>query len=247
MSDARPDMLTDEILEDCLQALQRSVDRGESATAAEVSAFARIAPATAEAAFRELRARGLLTTREDLPVLSSEGQRQAAALLRRHRLSERLLTDVLGLPWDRVHDEAMRLEHSLTPESEQRLVSLLRDPETCPHGVPIPGRDGSPPPDPPRPLATIPAGRRVRIVQVTQEDGGFLRYLASLGLLPDAVLVVEELAPFGGPMLIRVGEARYAVGRDVAGKILVRAEFDGPGPQRQRRRRRSRRPEEREE
>lgn len=230
--------VTDEILEDCLQAVQRSADQGRAATAADVAAFARVSASTAEAALRELRTRGLLDSGVDGLALSEEGRRQAAAVIRRHRLSERLLTDVLGLPWDRVHDEAMRLEHSLTPEAESRLRSLLKDPDTCPHGSPIPGSDGAEVPAA-QSLDTVPAGARVRIEQIVEEEAALLRYLASLGLLPKAMLTVEEVAPFGGPLLVRVGSARYAIGQDVAAKILVRGDV-GPGSRRHRQRRRGR-------
>ena len=147
MTDALDPIVTDEILEDCLQAVQRSADQGRAPTVEDVTAFARIPASTTEAALRELRSRGLLDGVSDGLVLSDEGRRQAAAVIRRHRLSERLLTDVLGLPWDRVHDQAMRLEHSLTPEAEARLTSLLNDPETCPHGNPIPGTGANDDPD----------------------------------------------------------------------------------------------------
>jgi DtxR family transcriptional regulator, Mn-dependent transcriptional regulator len=238
MTDALDPIVTDEILEDCLQAVQRSADQGRAATAGDVTAFARIPAPTADAALRELRVRGLLEAKTDHLALSDEGRRQAAAVLRRHRLSERLLTDVLGLPWDRVHDAAMRLEHSLTPEAEARLTSLLNDPETCPHGSPIPGSDGTGTQHT-RTLDTVPAGTQVRIEQITEEQATLLRYLASLGLLPKAELSVEEVAPFGGPLLVRVGGARYAIGRDVAAKILVRGDTE-PEPRRHRNRRRGR-------
>ena len=236
MMDALEPIVTDEILKDCLQAVQRTADQGRAATAADVTAFAHIPAPTAEAALRELRSRGLLDSGSNGLALSDEGRRQAAAVIRRHRLSERLLTDVLGLPWDRVHDEAMRLEHSLTPEAEARLTSLLKDPETCPHGGPIPGSDSGEA-QPTRSLDTIPAGTQVRIEQIAEEEAALLRYLASLGLLPKAQLAVEEVAPFGGPLLVRVGGARYAIGRDVAAKILVRGDAE-PEARRHRHRRR---------
>jgi DtxR family Mn-dependent transcriptional regulator len=238
MTDDQSPAVTDEILEDCLQAVQRSVDQGRAATTQDVTAFARVPAPIAEAALRELRIRGLLEAKSDCLALSDEGRRQAAAILRRHRLSERLLTDVLGLPWDRVHDEAMRLEHALTPEAEARLTSLLNDPETCPHGGPIPGSDGIAAAHT-RTLDTVPAGTQVRIEQITEEEAALLRYLASLGLLPKAELSVEEVAPFGGPLLVRVGGARYAIGRDVAAKILVRGDAE-PEPRRHRNRWRGR-------
>ena len=239
--DAQTSGLTDEILEDCLQALHRMEAQGRHATLDDVMAFARIPPEVVEAALRELQTRGLIDAWGDAIIrLSDEGQHQAASVVRRHRLSERLLTDVLGLPWDRVHDEAMRLEHSITPEAESRLQSLLHDPETCPHGAPILGLDEAPARPDLQGLDTVPAGTQVRVQRVMEEEASLLRYLSSLGLFPRADLVVEELAPFGGPLLVRVGEARYAIGREVAAKILVSRATDTGTPHRHRHRRRGR-------
>ncbi|MBI4839943.1 MAG: metal-dependent transcriptional regulator [candidate division NC10 bacterium] len=214
---------TDEVLEDCLQAIHRLEGQDGGAPLGEVAAFARITPATAREALQALQDRGLVLNDQPGSVsLTSEGRRQAAGVLRRHRLSERLFADVLGLPWDRVHDEAMRLEHALTPEAEARLATLLNHPETCPHGGPIPAADGSLTVPPTRPLDGVPAGTRVWIQQIIEEEATLLRYLASLGLLPRTELRVEEVAPFGGPLLVQVGDARYALGREVAAKILIR-------------------------
>ena len=213
---------TDEILEDCLQAVHRLEGQGRAADLTEVAAFARITPASASQALDELEARGLLQNgRPDRVGLTDEGRRHAVGVLRRHRLSERLFADILGLPWDRVHDEAMRLEHALTPEAEARIAALLNHPETCPHGAPIPAADGSLTLPATQTLDQVPAGARVWIQQIIEEEAAFLRYLASLGLLPGAELRVQEVAPFGGPLLVQVGDARYALGRNVAAKILV--------------------------
>ncbi len=220
--------VTDETLEDCLQAVHRLEGQGRAADLGEVAAFARIAPATAQEALRELQARELVgNSQPGCVTLTEEGRRQARGVLRRHRLSERLFADILGLPWDRVHDEAMRFEHALTPEAEARLATLLNHPETCPHGGPIPAADGSLAPPATRPLDQVPAGSRIWIQQIVEEEASFLRYLASLGLLPGAELRVEEVAPFGGPLLVQVGDARYALGREVAANILVRNESGG--------------------
>jgi DtxR family transcriptional regulator, Mn-dependent transcriptional regulator len=238
MNDATGPGLTDELLEDCLQALHRISAQGRAVEVGEIAEFARVTPSEAEAALSELRSRGLIGA--DYPthiVLTDEGQKQAACILRRHRLSERLLTDVLGLPWDRVHEEAMRLEHALDAEAESRLESLLNHPETCPHGAPIPVLDGGRALPVTRPLDQVRVGTSVRISQIIEEDGALLRYLASLGLLPEARLTVEEAAPFGGPLLVRVAGARYALGREVAAKILVNGDSDErTGPVRARRR-----------
>ena len=214
---------SDEMLEDCLQAVQRLEGQGRAANLQEVAAFAGITPASAIQAVGELLVRGLVQNgKPDCVSLTQEGRRQAAGVLRRHRLSERLFADILGLPWDRVHDEAMHLEHALTPEAEARIATLLNHPQTCPHGAPIPAVDGSLELPATRPLDRVPAGTRVWIQQIAEEEATFLRYLASLGLLPGAELCVREVAPFGGPLLVQTGDARYALGRDVAAKILVR-------------------------
>jgi DtxR family Mn-dependent transcriptional regulator len=228
----RPTAPTDELLEDCLQAVHRLEAPGLGARAEDVAGFARVTVAAVRDALEELAARGLV--KNGLPqgvTLTDEGRRLAAGILRRHRLSERLFADILGLPWDRVHDEAMRLEHVLTPDAETRLAALLNHPKTCPHGGPIPAADGSLRVPATRALVQVPAGGRVRIQQIVEEEARFLRYLASLGLLPGAEVQVEEVAPFGGPLLVQVGEARYALGRDVAAKILVQdAAWEAPDP-----------------
>ena len=232
MASPRPTALTDELLEDCLQAVHRLEGAGRGADLGRVAAFARVTEAAAREALQELGARGLVQNGQPGGItLTPEGRRQAVGILRRHRLSERLFADILGLPWDRVHDEAMRLEHALTPEAEARLAALLNHPNTCPHGGPIPAADGSLSVPATRPLDRVPAGARVQIQQIVEEEAAFLRYLASLGLLPGAEVRVEEVAPFGGPLLVRVGQARYALGRDVAAKILVPdAEWEEPDP-----------------
>jgi DtxR family Mn-dependent transcriptional regulator len=231
-----PPRFTDEMLEDCLQALHRLESEGRPADIAALAAFARISPGDVGRVLAELERRGLVANGQPERIaLTPEGERLAAGVLRRHRLSERLFADLLGMPWDRVHDEAMRLEHALSPEAEARLARLLNHPATCPHGGPIPTADGPVPPGAAERLDRVPAGRRAWIHQIVQEEASLLRYLASLGLLPGAEIHVEEVAPLGGPLLVRLGGARYALGRDVAAKILVqeeRARPDAPPPAR---------------
>lgn len=154
-------------------------------------------------------------------VLTDEGRTAAARLVRRHRLSERFLTDYLDLPWDQVHEEACKFEHALSDEVEARLAARLGNPLTCPHGRAIPGEDGELAPEEARTLAELGAGEKSTISFVSDEKPELLRYLSSLGLLPETIVSVEDVAPFGGPLLIRVGRSRYALGREVASKIFV--------------------------
>ena len=153
--------------------------------------------------------------------LTLEGERLALQVIRRHRLVERLLTDVLKVPWDAVHEQACRLEHSVLPHVEARIEEMLGDANTCPHGQPIPTADGRIITAPAQPLTSLEPGSRARIVRIALEAADFLRYLASLGLLPNVEVTVETKAPFDGPLMVRVGEAHYALGREVAGAIMV--------------------------
>ncbi len=236
MSDGTGIPVTDEILEDCLQALYRVEADGQSPTAERLASQARVATPVVQEALRELAGRGLLDDPMGWPRFTEEGRRQAAAVVRRHRLSERLLTDILGIPWEQAHEEAMRYEHTITADGEARLAALLQHPATCPHGAPIPGMNGGLHAPVTLTLDRLPAGTRARIHRIAEEETTFLRYLASLGLLPRAEVRVEEVAPFGGPLLVRVGAAQYALGRDVCAKIFVEAE-PGALPARSRSRR----------
>jgi DtxR family Mn-dependent transcriptional regulator len=155
--------------------------------------------------------------------LTAKGQRAAKTLVRRHRLSERFLTDVLGLDWESAHREACKLEHVLSPEVEEKLAEMLGNPETCPHGYPIPDEKGHIREDERiKPLCDFSADEKGCIARVEEEEPQLLHYLASLGLMPDVDIEVKEVAPFGGPLLVKIGDTQYALGREVASKIYTR-------------------------
>jgi DtxR family Mn-dependent transcriptional regulator len=154
-------------------------------------------------------------------ALTQKGEKMAVGLVRGHRLWERFLTDVLGLSWDKVHEKACELEHISSPEMQDGLERLLDNPETCPHGYPIPSKDGVYATQRSRPLAQLAPGDEAMIVKVSEEEPKMLQYLATLGLLPKVRLTVEEIAPFRGPLLIKVGNAKYALGREIASHIEV--------------------------
>jgi DtxR family transcriptional regulator, Mn-dependent transcriptional regulator len=160
-------------------------------------------------------------------TLTAEGRHQALGLMRGHRLLERFLTDTLKLPWERVHEEAARLATVLAPDVADALDTFLHHPATCPHGNAIPSLDGGLPDDGDVPLSRLTAGQRGVITRIEREELELLRYLATLGLLPETTVEVEEVAPFGGPLLVRVGSSRYALGRKVAARVRVRVGASG--------------------
>jgi DtxR family Mn-dependent transcriptional regulator len=210
-------------IEEYLEAIFK-LQRGEApVTVKRLADEMGVSPPSASEMLARLRAAGLVTEAGSPGIrLSEQGEVEGAALVRRHRLSERFLVDYLDMPWDVVHEEACKLEHVLSPEVEARLAAQLGNPRTCPHGHVIPDADGSLVEEELRPLAQLAPGERGVIACISEEDGALLRYLGSLGLVPDTSVEVESIAPFGGPLLVRVGAAQYALGREVAGKILLR-------------------------
>jgi DtxR family Mn-dependent transcriptional regulator len=215
--------LRSENREEYLEAIFKLAQQPEGATVSHVAEELGLAAPSVSQMVARLAGEGLVERDPAGRVLLTvEGRREALRLVRRHRLSERFLTDYLDLPWDQVHDEACKFEHVLSDEVEERLAAHLGNPETCPHGRVIPSASGELPEEKARPLAELSAGQKSTISFVSDEHPDLLRYLSSLGLLPKTAVSVEDVAPFGGPLLVRVGRARYALGREVAGKIFVR-------------------------
>ena len=125
--------------------------------------------------------------------LTESGRSLAEKVVRKHRLAERLLVDVIGLEWHKVHREAGRWEHVISDDVEARLVELLGDPATCPHGNPIPGSGSRPLPISTRPLAEVGTGERIRLLRISEEvelNMGSLTLLGEGGFIPGVVAVV---------------------------------------------------------
>ena len=155
--------------------------------------------------------------------LTPKGRTQAEAVVRKHRLAERLLTDVIGLAWDKAHEEAGRWEHVISDEVEGLLTKLLGNPATCPHGNPIPGapagrRDLSA-------LSLCHPGDRVRLERVTEQvevDQQALSYLADHGFTPGTDAEVKSRAP-DGTLVLDMAGGSIAVGPALAHQLYVAA------------------------
>jgi DtxR family Mn-dependent transcriptional regulator len=176
---------------------------------------------TVTATLHRLEKAGLIERPNGGVELTEEGRAQAVSIIRRHRLAEVFLHDVLQLPWDVVHDEACRWEHALSPKVADALESFLEDPERCPHGHVIPRAGGTLTASEGIPLASATAGRRYRVADVDERGGEFLAYLGGLGLYPGTELEVLDVAPFEGPITLRIGDEQRAIGRDAASRIGV--------------------------
>lgn len=212
-----------ESIEEYLEAIYKLEQKISPVTTSALAEQLGVSSASVSEMARKLAKRGLVTREPYKGVaLTAEGKSRALVLIRRHRLWERFLTDMLGLPWDQVHEEACRLEHATSPLVEERLAQLLGEPETCPHGHPMPTAKGEMAVEAGCPLAELTEGQRAVVLRVPERDPALLQYLASLGLRPQAIIQVEAKAPFQGPLTVRVGEARHVLGQELAAKITVR-------------------------
>jgi DtxR family Mn-dependent transcriptional regulator len=181
-----------------------------------------VAPASVTGMIKKLADLRLVVYQPYQGVVTTEaGQKIALEVIRHHRLVELFLAEALGVPWDQVHAEAHKIEHVLSEDLVERIDAALGHPTTDPHGAPIPARDGSiEQPDVIR-LADLHLGQSATVAEVNDRDPALLRYLGELGLYPQARVSVLGLAPFGGPITIRVGNAEHALGPTVAAHILV--------------------------
>jgi DtxR family Mn-dependent transcriptional regulator len=146
--------------------------------------------------------------------LTDSGRKLAEGVVRKHRLAERLLVDVIGLEWHKVHREAGRWEHVISDDVEARLVELLGDPATCPHGNPIPGSHSPAPSVATRPLATVKEGERIRLLRISEEvelNLGSLTLLGESGFIPGAVAVVGNRDGEGNMEVVVEGGAAEAL------------------------------------
>jgi DtxR family Mn-dependent transcriptional regulator len=207
---------------ECLDAIYR-LHRQGSASIVRLARRLDLGEAEVQTRVRALVAAGLIRSEaSDRLAPTDAGERVALRLVRRHRLLERFLSDTLGLPWERVHEEAGRLTPVVADDIADAIAKHLGSPATCPHGNPIPDADGRLDDDRATPLTRLRAGQAATILRIEREEPELLKYLAALGLLPDTRIEVEEVAPFGGPILVNTGASRYALGRKVAARILVR-------------------------
>ena len=213
-------------VEDYLKAIYDLERDAHPAATNDIAERLAVSPASVSGMMRRLAEQGLITHEPYRGVrLTQDGRRAALRTLRRHRILECYLTEVLGYPWDRVHDEAERLEHAASEELIERMADALGDPLHDPHGAPIPSREGVVEETTRRTIADAVSGERLRVRQVMDEDGERLRYLAELGIRPGSIIRILDRAPFEGPITLWVdnsaGGVTRAVGPALAAQVFV--------------------------
>jgi DtxR family Mn-dependent transcriptional regulator len=191
-------------------------------TISKVAEYMGVSAPSSYEMLKRLESQGLLqSSSEEGYRLTRRGMATATRVVRRLRLAERLLTDILRLDLSRVYEEACKLEHVISPEVEARLDDVLGHPATCPHGLPIPG-EGPEPVESLRTLGELEVWDRVTVVSIPEEDASVVALLAEVGLLPGVSVLVREIGPLKGPITVQIADQIRAIGREVAGRVRVR-------------------------
>ncbi len=215
-------------IEDYLKAIYKLGRGGEPVSTSALAERLNVSPASVTNMVKKLAAMNLLAHEPYRGVtLTAAGRKIALETIRHHRLIELYLAEALGLPWDKVHEEAERLEHVISEELEAAMAEALGHPTEDPHGAPIPSPEGQLEEPMNTPLAEIEAGQSVVVRQVSDRDPARLRYLGELGLFPNTHVEVVDVAPFEGPLTLRIGEEEHVVGRELARSVFVAPVAEG--------------------
>jgi len=210
-----------ERMEMYLKGVLTVIETAPPATVSKVAEFMGVSAPSASEMLRRLEHQGYVRGADDGFALTPSGLAKATKVVRRLRLAERLLSDILKLELPKVYDEACKMEHVISDEVEARLATVLGHPRMCPHGLPIPGEGGGLPAT--HGLLEVPLGQRLSVASVPEEDAEMLTYLAEQGLVPGAAIVVEEIAPFNGPVTVTVEGTKRAISREVASRVRIGA------------------------
>lgn len=213
------------VVEDYLKAIWTLQQTEAPVSTSRIAERLGLTAAAVTAMVKRLAENGLLRHEPYYGVrLTPAGELAGLRIIRRHRVLELFLTEKLGYEWDRVHDEAERLEHAASDELIERLARLLGEPERDPHGSAIPTAEGEVDRAVYPSLADLEPGKSVRIVEVGVHEPEQLRYLGSLDLYPGASVQVVESAPFEGPISLNVNGTPRVLSRSLARQLYVSGE-----------------------
>lgn len=208
--------------EDYLKAVWEMLEEDQTPISARLAEELNVTPPAVTAALKRMTRDGhVKVDRQGRIDLTRKGRQFAERLALRHQLAEMLLTDVIGLPWSKAHDEAERMEHAISPEVEALLLKRFADKSSCPHGVPVRGgianlrRQGA------VLLSDLRAEDKAEVVCVYEKDGKFLEFLENLQLRPGARLEIKN-REYDETMTIRAGARTMHLGKPATSRIWVR-------------------------
>jgi DtxR family transcriptional regulator, Mn-dependent transcriptional regulator len=207
---------------EALKAIYRlAKDGGEAHTGALAEKLG-ISPGTVTGTIKRLADRDFVDHQPYRGVtLTGAGRQAAVAAIRRHRIVERFLADMLGYAWNEADRLATTFEHELPDEVEDRLFRALDRPDSCPHGFPIPAKETVDLPELPS-LYSLEPGEEAIVAVPGSTDPDIIEFLDTLGVRPGVVVSVREKHPFDGPLVLRVGDTERTLGSTVANQVFVR-------------------------
>ena len=220
--------MNSQAIEDYLKAIYKLQVRDSTVLTSVLASYLQVSPSAATGMIKKMAASNLVRHRPYQGVeLTAPGEKIALEVIRHHRLVELYLTEALGVPWDKVHDEAEKWEHVLSEDLEDRIDAFLGYPKSDPHGAPIPDRDGKISDRDVRTLSELSTGDKAVIIEVCDEDAEILRYLGEAHLYPRTEVQVTSVTPFDELMTIRIDLGNYisselVVGQKITTRILVK-------------------------
>ena len=210
-------------MQDYLKEIFHLSEDGGAVSTAALAARLGVAPPSVTNMVKRLAELGMVDHSPYRGIeLTPTGRRVAVEVVRHHRLIELYLTEFLDVPWDKVHDEAERLEHVISEDIESRMAEKLGQPDFDPHGDPIPTFEGAIQAQPRLALWDVPPGGEVVVARVSDRDSGLLAYLSQIGLIPGSVVEVVDMSLYAGTQTVRVQGAERVIGADLARTIRVR-------------------------
>ena len=220
---ALPSSTVENYLKAIYQAETAADDEARLVPMGKLASALRVVPGTATTMVKTLAESGLVRYEPYAGVrLTAAGKKLAALVLRRHRLMELFLVEVIGMSWAEVHDEAERLEHAASDRLIDRIDEMLGRPAVDPHGDPIPDQDGAMVTPRYQTLLTCPTGTAVVLARVTDQDTEFLRFLEQSHLTPGEVIRVESRDAAADHVRLRgAGDRTIVIGMRAAAKLLV--------------------------
>jgi len=212
-----------DVIEEYLETIYRLQERGGVARTNDLVLMLSVAPGTVTNTIERLEKRLLIIHEPYRGVqLTNEGRRIAINVIRKHRLLERLLTDILEVDWDKVHEIACSLEHWITEDVARKIGRVLSYPKKCPHGNPIPDERGEILSEEAQPLTEFEVGDRGIISRIIEEKTEFLHYLNKIGIKPEKCVEIIDKAPLGDPITIKIDGSVQALSHKMALLVMAR-------------------------
>jgi len=212
-----------EAIEDYLKTIYKLEDKRTRVSTNSLADHLGIAAASVTGMLKKLAGLKLVSYQPYRGVqLTRQGRQRALKVLRHHRLVELYLVKVLGMPWDKVHQEAERWEHVISEDVEQKIDAYLGHPSNCPHGAPIPSRSGAMKTMQMIRLDKLKVGQSSKLLEIKNENPELLKYLGKLGLYPGTKLKMLEIEPLGGVITILSGKVKITLGQEIVNNLYVK-------------------------